>query len=50
MKISSNLVAGIIAIILGVLVLVVPAVLQWILGLVLIVVGVLAVLGRQKSV
>ena len=50
MKISSNLVAGIIAIILGVLVLVVPAVLQWILGLVLIVVGVLAVLGRQKIV
>ena len=50
MKISSNLVAGIIAIILGILVLVVPAVLQWILGLVLIVVGILAVLGRQKIV
>jgi len=49
-KISSNLVAGIIAIVLGILVLAVPAVLQWILGLVLIVVGVLAVLGRQKIV
>ena len=49
-KISSNLVAGLIAIVLGIVVLVVPVVIQWILGIVLIVVGILAVLGRQKIV
>ena len=38
---------GIIAIIIGILVLALPALLQWIVGIGLIVVGVLAILGKR---
>jgi len=38
---------GIIAIIIGILVLALPVVLQWIVGIGLIVVGVLAILGKS---
>jgi len=45
MKVS-GLVIGIIAIVLGILILAVPHLLQWILGVGLIVVGILAILRK----
>ena len=45
MKIS-GLLMGIIAIIIGILILVVPGAMQWILGIGLIVVGILAILRK----
>lgn len=42
----SGLLMGIVAIVIGILILVVPSVLQWILGIGLIVIGLLAILRK----